>query len=45
MEKKLKIINDRSITSHRILENGSVLFEGGFIIVVSDKMMRSGQIL
>ncbi len=41
MGKKLKIINGRVITSHRIIENASVLIDDGIIKEVSDKKINS----
>jgi len=41
MGKKLKIINGRVITSHRIIENASLLISDGVISEISDKKISS----
>ena len=41
MGRKLKIINGRVITSHRIIDNASLLISDGVITEISEKMIRS----
>src|ERR1017187_2951108 len=41
MGKKLKIINGHVITSHRIIDNASVLISNGVISEISEKMIPS----
>jgi N-acetylglucosamine-6-phosphate deacetylase len=41
MGKKIKIKNGRIITTHRIIENGSLLIDNGLITEISDKDIHS----
>ena len=41
MTKKLKIINGRVITSHRVIDNASLLISDGIIAEISEKKINS----